>query len=306
MGTEPSLSVVVPVLNGARTIADLLAALAGQKGLPSAPEIIVVDNGSTDGTQAIIASHDDAAFPVALLSESRQGPSAARNRGLSAARGEIVAFLDADTLPTRSWLAELVKPFAGAAVTLVGGRTLDYMPTTSVERYMSQAPTARLEYSFFRQHLNYIGAGNMAVRRQAALAIGGWDEDFYTAEDFDFCIRLARQGEGTMVHQPKAVLFNRHRRTARAMIRQAWGYGQGLGQIHLRYPNVVPVSADRWIEVARVLSVRGAKAVALPLACRAGLATPAAAEYAHYHWTWSRWFWAGFLSMIRYREWRCL
>ena len=133
MSASPSVSVVIPVLDGAATIGDTLTGLMNQAPGPLAAEILVVDNGSTDDTRAIVEK-----FPVELLSETKPGPAAARNRGLHAARGAVVAHLDADTLPTRRWLAEIAAPFADPAVTQVAGRMLSYRPSTPAERYYAQ------------------------------------------------------------------------------------------------------------------------------------------------------------------------
>ncbi len=297
MSANLTASVVTPVLNGAATIGDLLVALSEQVGAPRATEVIVVDNGSTDDTQTIVSR-----FPVTLLTETRRGPSAARNRGLRHARGEVVVFVDADVLPTRRWLAELVRPFADPGVVVAGGRTLSYLPKTPAERFMAQMPTSKLEYAFFRQHLPYVGAGNMAVRRQAALAIGGWNEELYAAEDLDFCIRLVRHYGCPILRPPDAVLFNRQRTTAEALQQQAWHHGQGLGQIHLRYPDVVRLHAGRRLAAGWILAVRSLKARIAPARQRLSLASAASAEFARYHWLWSQSFWGGFFNMVREGE----
>ncbi len=298
-GDAPAISVIVPVLDGAETVGDMLAALKHQVGAPRNLEILVVDNGSTDGTQEIVRR-----FNVTLLTEATRGASAARNRGLNAARGDVVVFVDADTLPTRRWLAELVAPFANPGVVLVSGQTLDYMPNTASERFMAQLGTYKLEYSFFRQEFPYIPSCNMAVRREAALAVGGWDETLLTSEDMDFCVRVVRRYNSPILRLPNAVLFSRHRTTDEALRQQAWNYGAGHGQIHFRYPELVPLSAPRMVYVAWTLLVRRLKALVMGLGYRIGLTSAAHAEFATYHWFWSWWFWRGFFSMLRHKEWR--
>ncbi|HZQ09392.1 MAG TPA: glycosyltransferase [Anaerolineae bacterium] len=298
MSPEPTVSVVIPVLNGANTIGDTLTSLANQLGAPPNTEIIVVDNGSHDDTQDIVKR-----FEVTLLTESTRGPSAARNRGLYAARGEIVAFLDADVLPTRYWLQELIAPFAASNVTLVGGALRDYIAETAPERFMAQFGTYQFEYDIFLKGVPHISSSNMAVRREAALAIDGWDEAFITAEDFDFTIRLVRQLNACIERVPNAVALHRHRRTDEALRHQAWRYGEGLARLHLRYPEFGELDSRRralnW-----TLRVRSAKARLLPLAARLGWTTPERAEFAQYHWMWSESFWRGYFSMLYYVEWR--
>ncbi|MDX2170101.1 MAG: glycosyltransferase [Deltaproteobacteria bacterium] len=299
MTAERTASVVVPVLNGAETIGDLLTALANQVGAPRDVEVLVVDNGSTDRTAAIVGG-----YPVALLHESRPGPSAARNRGLAQARGEVVVFADADTLPTRRWLAELLAPFADPATVVAGGHAVDYRPTTAAERFMAQLGVHRLEYEFFRARVPYVAAESMAVRRTALLAVGAWDETFRTAEDLDVCVRLVRRYGCRVLRQPAAVLFSRRRPTFEALFAQAWNYGQGLGQARLRYPEVIPLTPSRCLRLGHTLALRGATAAWCAGARRGGLATAERSAFARHHWDWSRAFWGGFGSMLRHRAWR--
>lgn len=299
MRPESTVSVVVPVLNGADTIGDTLTALVNQAGAPPDAEIIVVDNGSTDGTPEVIRR-----FHVTCLSERKRGPSAARNRGLYHARGEVVAFLDADTVPTRRWLHELIAPFADAQVMLAAGPLQDYLPQTPAERFMSQLGVYQFEYSIFRAGLPHVCSCNMAVRRAAALAIQGWDESYLTAEDFDFTLRLVRHFGCPIVRAPGAVVMNRHRRTPEALRRQAWGYGEGMGKIHLGYPEIGRLNLTRRLRLLWTLSVRYAKAALTRLAARLRWTTPERAEFFSYHWAWSWWFWRGYFSMLHSKEWR--
>jgi glycosyltransferase involved in cell wall biosynthesis len=299
MTPEPTVSIVVPVLNGAETIGDLLTALAHQADAPAAREVLVVDNGSTDATAEIAAR-----FPVTLLHEPTPGPSAARNRGLAQARGAVVVFADADTLPTRRWLSELLAPFADPECIVVGGRAVTYRPTTPAERFIAQLGVQRLEYDFFRARVPYVAAESMAVRRDALRAVGGWDESFRTAEDLDVCVRLVRRYGCAVMRQPNAVLFSRRRTGFEALFSQAWQYGQGLGQARLRYPDVIPLTAARCLLLGRTLAARRANAWWLAGARRVGLAAAERAEFARHHWDWSRAFWGGFFSMLRHHAWR--
>lgn len=291
MSSELSVSVVIPVLNGAATIGDTLTALLNQRGAPLHREVIVVDNGSTDGTAEIVRP-----FRAELTYEPVRGASAARNRGLRQARGEVVAFLDADTLPSRRWLTELVAPFADRGVLLVGGQIMDYLPRTPPERFMASVGTPKLEYTLFRQSFPYIPSGTLAVRRSTALDIGGFDETLATAEDLDFCVRMVRRFGCSMLRQPQAILFNRHRSTDESLRRQAWEYGRGLAQVQRRYPEIIRLNVARAVYVGLILSLRWMGSMTVGASHRLGLTSDARAEFARYHWFWSRWFWSGYVS----------
>jgi len=111
------ISVVIPAYNAGATLGDCLAALGHQVDLPAPFEVLVVDDGSRDGTPAVArqAQADlSPAMPMAaplplpqvrLLQQPRAGPATARNRGIQAARGQLIFFLDADCVPASDWLA---------------------------------------------------------------------------------------------------------------------------------------------------------------------------------------------------------
>ena len=102
------MSVIVPVHDGAETIGRCLDALCGLDYPEHAVEVVVVDNRSTDTTREIVAS-----YPVRLVEERGvQSSYAARNRGVMASTGEVLAFTDADCIPDRGWLRALVWPLA--------------------------------------------------------------------------------------------------------------------------------------------------------------------------------------------------
>jgi cellulose synthase/poly-beta-1,6-N-acetylglucosamine synthase-like glycosyltransferase len=213
-------------------------------------------------------------------------------------------FIDADTLPTRRWLAEMTAPFADPAQVVAGGHAVDDRATTPAQRFMAQLGTRRLEHDFFRARVPYVAAESMAVRRTALIEVGGWDESLRTAEDLDVCVRLVRRYACPVVRQPHAVLFSRRRGTFEALFRQAWDYGQGLAQVHLRYPEVIPLTASRRFTLGRTLAVRRSKAWLLAAGQRLGVTPAERAEFARHHWDWSASFWGGFTSMLRHRVWR--
>jgi len=290
----PSASIVIPVLNAASTVGDVLNALRTQVDAPAETEIIAVDNGSTDGTQAVLRQ-----FNVTVLEEPKRGPAAARNRGLHHARGDIVVHVDADTLPTRRWLKALVAPFDDPQTVIVGGRILSFRPETPAERYIAASGLYEPENNVHRDLFPFVVSMNMAVRRTAALAIGGWTEDMLTGEDADFCLRLQRQFGCRLAYQPEAVLFHRNRQSDAGLWRQAWSYGQGVAHMYVRHPDAVQWDVRKALHLARIIAERSAKPTLLRIAHRLGLASDEAVEFARYHRDWTWWFWRGF---FRYRR----
>lgn len=288
---NPAVAVVIPAYNAARTIGDTLRALQQQK-IAERPEIIVVDNGSSDDTARVAGEHG-----ARVLTESRRGPSAARNRGLYATTAHVVAHLDADTVPSRRWLAELSAPFADMATVIVAGNTQCYPPATAAERYVAAAGLYDTPRAIGRTPFPFVPSLNMAVRREAALAIGGWAEDMPTGEDVDFSHRILKAYAATIVYAPGALLYHRTRSDRDALRRQAWTYGEGAAQLYLRYPEELRWTFSKSVALASQLTRRAYG----PLLCRAaiqlGRADRSQLEFAEYHRLWSITFWRGFFEV---------
>ena len=100
-------SVIIPAYNAEKSIESCLTALHNQTGLEKRPEIIVVDDGSTDDTSLIVKKHEG----VVLIQQKNAGPGAARNAGVQAARGRFLLFTDSDCTPAQNWVAEMIKAF---------------------------------------------------------------------------------------------------------------------------------------------------------------------------------------------------
>jgi glycosyltransferase involved in cell wall biosynthesis len=290
----PSVSVVVPVRNGEDTIADLLQALANQAGAPDDTEIIVVDNGSTDCTRDIVR-----AAGVTLLEESKPGPSSARNRGTHAARGDVIAYTDADCMPTRRWLSALTGPFADPAMVMTAGRTLSYQPRTGAQRYMAASPLKTAETSFRRARFPFAASENVAMRRGRVLEIGGWAEDLTTAEDVDLCFRLRQRFGVEISYVPDAVVFHRDRETDAALREQARGYGAGMARLYRRYPEHLEWGLRQQLALMRTLAARATTPWWLSASRRFGSVPAGRLEYARYHRLWTFAYWRGFFAERR-------
>ncbi len=272
-------------------VADALKALLSQSGLREAMEVLVVDNGSTDNTAEIVRQ-----FPVTLLRETRPGVSAARNAGLRAARGEIIACLDADTLPTRRWLAELVRPFDDPAVTLVGGGILTYNPQSAAERYLDASGIYSTKHNVEAKVFPFAVGMNMAVRAAVAREIRGWEESLRWGEDIDFSQRILRRYPNSLAYAERAVLFHRNRTTKKALANQAVGYGRGAAMVYCRFPDIARWRIFSSMFVMGCVAGRWMNAALARIACPLGLMERQRAELTVCHALWSWFFWRGFLA----------
>ena len=289
-----TVSIVIPVLNGEEVIADLLRALTSQRGLSNDPEIIVVDNGSVDRTREIVRQ-----FGVVLLDEKKGGPGPARNCGLSYASGDIIAHLDADTIPTRRWLSELVAPFVDPDVTLAAGKSLVFQPETLAQRFMAGYDLYDAWSVSQREIFPFAPSLNLAVRREAAVEVGGWAEDMPTGEDIDFCHRVLAKFPSKIVYQSGAVLFHRTRSSIEALRKTAWTYGEGLAHIYRKYPDEIQLAPGDYLQIIYVMTYRSLLPYFRRFLELFGSSQKQEIEFAYTQRFWTWWHWRGFFSMYR-------
>ncbi|HEX9340813.1 MAG TPA: glycosyltransferase [Thermoplasmata archaeon] len=226
----PKFSVVVCTYNGASTIRDTLEALRNLD-YPSF-EVIVVNDGSTDGTAQIISS-----YPYRVIHEENQGLSRARNIGIAAATGEMVAFIDDDAYPDPHWLRFLALSFMEAKYAAVGGPNL--APSTDGWRAgaIANAPGGPNAVLLTDRTAEHIPGCNMAFRKSALEAIGGFDPVFRTAgDDVDLCWRLRDRGE-VIGYSAAAVVWHHRRRSLRTYWKQQVGYGKAEALLEKKWPS---------------------------------------------------------------------
>ena len=224
------VSVVIPVLNAARTLPDCLAALARLD--PAPMEILLVDNGSTDGSLALLHAFAGRALPfrVQVLQAAKRGASAARNAGIRAAAGDIIAFTDADCEPDSEWVKHLREPFNDPAVAAVAGRIAAAPASTALELfsalYTLKSPRTISRYRRWTLWEGGFHTANFAIRRESVIRLGGFDETIRIyGEDYDLCARVYAVG-GEIVFSPAVKVTHHHRTTVSGMVRQAFGFGR--------------------------------------------------------------------------------
>jgi len=213
MPDTPHVSVIVPVRNGAATIRTCLDALGHVEWPARALEVVVVDNRSTDDTRAIVSG-----YPVRLVEESGvQSSYAARNRGVVAAHGDLLAFTDADCVPDPTWIRHLVAPFADADVGGVAGGIEAFAATTPVERWQARR-AIRAERAFGHPVMPFAQTANAAYPRTLVAALGGFDATVPFGGDLDFSWRMQRRTGRRLAFAPEALVRHRHRTTLRGVV----------------------------------------------------------------------------------------
>ncbi len=241
----PAISVVICTRNRVALLKEALESVLQSRSMaPGEYEVVVVDNGSHDGTQVVVeAARQRSPCALTYVFEPRTGLSRARNAGLTVARGEFTAFTDDDCLVAPDWLHNVVEVFRqDEELSGVCGRVLPHggKVTSSVVSVKTAASPKRFRFPCSP----FVGHGNnMVFRRRVLEQIGGFDValgpggPMRAAEEFDVVYRLLRRGD-TLAYEPRCVVRHRARVTkgeARATEwRNAIGLGACLGKHMLR------------------------------------------------------------------------
>jgi O-antigen biosynthesis protein len=226
----PRISVVVCSYNGAATIGQTLAELE-QLNYPDY-EVIVVDDGSTDETAIIAAKHK-----VRLIRTANNGLSSARNVGLYAATGEVIAYIDDDAYPDPDWLKYLAAAFARSDHAGVGGPNLAPAGDGMLADCVANAPGGPVHVLLSDEIAEHVPGVNMAYRRDRLLAVHGFDPRFRVAgDDVDLCWCLQERG-WTLGFAPAAVVWHHRRKSLRAYCRQQIGYAKAEVLLQQKWPS---------------------------------------------------------------------
>lgn len=255
---EPKASVIVPTLDRARLLARLLPSFAGQE-TAEPYEVLVVDNGSRDGTRQVVRDAARRWPHVRLVEEPRRGAAQARNAGARAARSPLLIFIDDDMLPAPDVVAEHLRLHGEAGELCVLGNVVSASSRHPFERmmaYIYDGPRGTLAER--EPVAGDCWSGHMSLRRELFFRLGGFDETFGAmgGEDLDFGIRMIAAGVRLRF---AASAVTRHHFTARfgAALRRSYRNGLAYGYIVSRNPGLriddqLPV---RWSRRARALEL---------------------------------------------------
>jgi glycosyltransferase involved in cell wall biosynthesis len=275
------VSVIVPVRDGATDLPALLACLEDQTLSRGLFEIIIGDDGSTDGGTDAITSSDD---HIRVAHGEPENSYAARNRAVAASHAPILAFCDADCRPEPSWLEQGLSALAHADV--VAGRIRFSVPD-------KRTVWTLLDMDGSKDHERQVRQGvaetaNLFVPRTVFERVRGFDASIREHGDFDFVERCVASG-ARLVFAPEAVVWHPTRTRARSFLRATWIYNHGYAvrdtragripeglRLRSLVPLVQPIRARRrwgrslgpdkqWLGENGVVVTTGEKLRALPL-----------------------------------------
>ncbi len=226
----PRVSVIVASYNGARTLDACLQSL-GRLNYPDY-EVVLVDDGSTDDTLGIAKQ-----FPqVRTIHQENCGLSAARNRGIAAASGEIIAFTDSDCRADEDWLYYLVGDLLKSNYAGIGGHNFLPPDDSSVAAAVMVSPGGPAHVMLTDTEAEHVPGCNMAFYKTALNEIDGFDPVFRKAgDDVDVCWRLQQRGF-KIGFSPSGFVWHYRRSTLRAYLNQQNGYGEAEASLLRKHP----------------------------------------------------------------------
>jgi GT2 family glycosyltransferase len=208
----PRVSVIIPVYNCRETIVQCLDSMASINH-PSF-EIIVVDDGSTDGTKGICQSRDE----IRVISLDRGGPSRARNTGITVAIGDLIAFTDGDCIADKDWLTALESGFRAPEVASVGGDQKSPDDETWMGKRIQEFlkcigfMTGYIKTESTMGETDHNPSCNVMYRKSVLEEVGGFDEALFPSEDVDLDLKIRSRGY-RLLYNPEAVVGHYRPRT---------------------------------------------------------------------------------------------
>lgn len=225
----PKISVLLCTYNGSRTIGDSLEWIS-RLDYPDY-EVIVVNDGSTDNTAAIVSQYN-----VRLIETENRGLSSARNTALAAAQGEIVAYIDDDAHPDPHWLKYLAITYIKTDFVAVGGTNILPAKSELVAECVDNAPGGATHVLLSDRIAEHIPGCNMSFRKDILESVGGFDPQFVTAgDDVDVCWKMQKKGLKIGFNAAAVVLHHR-RNKVKIYWKQQFGYGKAEAKLEKKWP----------------------------------------------------------------------
>jgi cellulose synthase/poly-beta-1,6-N-acetylglucosamine synthase-like glycosyltransferase len=250
--------VVIPTYNAAKVLPHCLAALEHQSIPRERLDIIVVDDGSTDGTLDVARE-----YGARVVCQEHSNQSAARNKGAAAAMGEIVLFTDADCVPAANWVESMIRPFDDPQVVGVKGRYRTKQPGI-LPRFIQQEYEEKYRRLARSTDIDFVDSYSAGYRRKVLLDIDGFDPSFPAVEDIELSFRISSKGY-RLVFAQDAVVYHRHRESYREYFRKKLWVASWWVAVYRRHPEKVGNDSRQPRVLLAQIGLAGLLVAALPL-----------------------------------------
>ncbi len=226
------VSVIVPVYNNPRGLKDTMNSLVNQDFRAGDYEIIIVDNGSTDGTVDIAKSYmEKYSNPIWCLVENNiQSSYAARNKGIQAAKGQILAFTDADCVPIQEWVRNGLNKFADLDISMVAGRIEFTYKTNKPNIWEYYDAAGKLKQKNYVDGAGFGATANLFVRKKLFEKYGLFLSSLESGGDYEFGRRLTQAGE-LLVYAGDTLVYHRARSTFASKLKKSKRVAEGQKQL---------------------------------------------------------------------------
>ena len=232
----PAVSIIVPAHNEEATIEKCLASLENMDYPSNKLDIILINDGSTDGTKKIMGNHvQKSKYTFKYLETEGVGAPKARNIGLKKAKGEHVAFTDADCVVEKDWLRNLIKNFSDGVVS-VGGPNITPEDDTEFAKcvgivlsILSKTGSRYASIADKRKEIFHNPTCNVIYRKDVIEEVGGFNENLVNCEDEELDYRIRERGH-IILYTPEAKVYHYRRPTWKRFAKMAYSYAVGRMQ----------------------------------------------------------------------------
>ncbi len=237
-GRSPLISIIIPTWNSWHTLKHCLNAIQNQDSINFLYEVIIVDDGSCDGTGEKIkaASYP---FPLFYFFQKNQGPAAARNLGILRAKGEIVLFLDADIIPAAGLIKEHLLLHLENRKVFVTGRVIPHSKASFYGRLLTNWLISPISRQKIRKNFSF-PACNFSVKKKHLESVSGFNELFspYGFEDTELGFRLCEKEKLRLIFSEKAAVYHLNKDNFQTCIQKGWHLGKNLIRFIRLHPEI--------------------------------------------------------------------
>lgn len=254
--SSPDISVIIPVHNSEGTIGKCLESLANLEG-PS-PEIIILDDGSTDRTLEICQSFKH----IKIIQLTKGGPSRARNIGIELARGQFIAFTDGDCIVDKNWLNELRTCFTAPDIASAGGDQLspcdESVTGKRIQKFLKSIGFVADYVKTGRtlRETEHNPSCNAMYRKSVLQHVGCFSDSLWPGEDVELDMKIRKAGHRIMFN-PNAIVHHYRPSTYRAYARMMIRYGAAQRYLVRKYGFFRPIHFEPFALIAIVICVLG-------------------------------------------------